>query len=82
MVTLLLLVLNIVRQPSASPLAARTPLVHLVIAIQRVSLSARSILLGAPGAQTRGATPVPEQFSIERLSVLSAGREDLPECQQ
>ena len=44
--------------------------------------SALSILLGAPGAQTRGATPVPEQFSIERLSVLSAGREDLPECQQ
>lgn len=44
--------------------------------------SALALLLGAPEAQTRSATPVPEQFSIERLSVLSAGREDLPECQQ
>lgn len=44
--------------------------------------SALAVLLGAPGAQTRGATPVPEQFSIERLSVFSAGREDLPECRQ
>ncbi|MGA3156521.1 MAG: caspase family protein [Steroidobacteraceae bacterium] len=49
-------------------------------ALTRGPGSALAVLLGAPGAQTRGATPVPEQFSIERLTVISAGREDLPEC--
>jgi caspase domain-containing protein len=44
--------------------------------------SALGLLLGAPGTQQRSATPVPEQFSIERLTVISSGREDLPECKQ
>ncbi len=39
-------------------------------------------LLDAAGTTTRGATPMPEQFSVERLTVLSSGRTDLPECQQ
>jgi hypothetical protein len=42
--------------------------------------SALATLLGSGGTQTRGGTPVPEQFSIERLTVLSSGRDDLPEC--
>ena len=50
--------------------------------LTRSAGSALGLLLGAPGAQTRSATPVPEQFSIERLTVISSGREDLPECKQ
>jgi hypothetical protein len=50
--------------------------------LTRGSGSALTLLLGAPGVQTRSATSVPEQFSIERLTVLSAGRNDLPECRQ
>src|ERR1700722_11670218 len=69
MVTELLVVLNIVRQPYGKPLAKRSPLLHLVMPIQSVLSSASNMRLGAPGAPSLIAIGEPAENVAVALAV-------------